>query len=56
MCDTGVKKMHCLTGGIFVGVTTIYIVIQIIALYANAPDQSLKLADQILMESGVLPN
>ena len=42
MCDTGVKRMHCITGGILIGITAIYVIILTSILYAQKADDSLK--------------
>ena len=42
MCDTGVKRMHCITGGILIGITAIYVIVLTSILYAEKADDSLK--------------
>ena len=42
MCDTGVKRMHCITGGVLIGITAIYVILMTSILYAEKADDSLK--------------
>ena len=49
MCDTGVKRMHCITGGIFIGITLIYIVALTAVFYSKKADEALKISDDLIL-------
>jgi len=42
MCDKGIKRMHCITGGILLGITAIYVIVLTSILYAKKADDSLR--------------
>lgn len=50
MCDTGVKRMHCITGGILIGITAIYVIVLTSILYAQKADDSLKNYSSSMLE------
>ena len=50
MCDTGVKRMHCITGGILIGITAIYVIVLTSILYAEKADDSLKNYSSSMLE------
>jgi uncharacterized membrane protein (DUF485 family) len=50
MCDTGVKRMHCITGGILIGITAIYVIVLTSILYAEKADDSLRNYSSSMLE------